>query len=276
MASSLSLSSLFSVAGKVCVVTGGGRGIGEMIARAYVENGARVYITSRQADALSQTASALTKAGPGSCHAIPEDLSTEAGCKRFAAALGEREKELHVLVNNSGISWGAPFERFPEAQWDKIFALNVKSLFLLTRALHGLLKAGSRDGDPARVINIGSIAGVNHQPVPTYSYDASKAAVHALTKKLASELAPSISVNAIAPGFVPSRMSKGLLAYAGEDLIKQGIPMGRMGNAADMGGAAIYLSSRASSWVTGQILVVDGGTVTKPISMLPTGEDASL
>lgn len=273
---SLKAASLFSVAGKVAIVTGGGRGIGEMIARTYVENGAKVYITSRSRDTLQKTAEQLTAVGPGTCIAIPEDLSTEIGCKRFADIFSSKEKELHILVNNSGISWGAPMDKFPALQWDRILSLNVTSIFLLTRALLPLLKAGAKENDPSRIINIGSIAGVMHQPVPTYSYDVSKAAVHALTKKLASELAPSITVNAIAPGFVPTRMSKGLLTYAGEDLIKQGIPMGRLGSSSDMGGAALYFSSLAGSWVTGQILVVDGGTISKPINMIPTGEDSHL
>ncbi len=273
---SLKAAALFSVAGKVAVVTGGGRGIGEMIARTYVENGARVYITSRAGDALARTAAALTAAGPGTCVAVPEDLATEAGVARFAAALAAREPAVHILVNNSGVSWGAPLDKFPDGAWDKVLALNVKAVFNLTRALLPALRAGAAPGDPARVINIGSIAGVHHQPVPTWSYDVSKAAVHALTKKLASELAPAVTVNAIAPGFVPSRMSKGLLTYAGEDLIKAGIPLGRLGSAADMGGAALYLASPAGAWVTGTVLVVDGGTVGKPISMMPTGEDAHL
>lgn len=275
--SSLKASSLFSVAGKVAVVTGGGRGIGEMIARTYIENGAKVYITSRNASALQKTAEELTSLGPGTCIAIPEDLSSENGCRKFAETFQSREKELHILVNNSGVSWGAPMEKFPESKWEAIFKVNVYSVFFLTRALLPLLKAGAKPNDPARIINIGSIAGIVPQPVPTYSYDVSKSAVHALTKRLACELSPDITCNAIAPGFVPTRMSKGLLTYAGEELIKQGIPLGRLGAEPDMGGAALYFASPAGAWVTGQILTVDGGTLAKPISMMPpTGEDSHL
>ena len=228
----LPIATLFSIAGKVAVVTGGGRGIGEMIARAYVENGARVYISSRSEATLTRTAERLSAAGPGRCIPFAEDLSSEEGCKRFAARFAELEPKLDILVNNSGISWGAPFETFPEAQWDRVLALNVKSIFLLTRALRPALERGASPGSPSRIINIGSVAGIQHQPVPTYSYDVSKAAVHSLTKKLSSELAPSITVNAIAPGFVPTRMSRGLLTYAAEADIASGVPLGRLGNAA--------------------------------------------
>ena len=183
---------------------------------------------------------------------------------------------MSVLVNNSGVSWGEPMDTYPDAAWDKLWNLNVKSIFTLTRALLPLLDAGSSPGDPGRVINVGSIAGIAPQPVPTYAYDASKAAVHMLTKKLAGELADrgadgghSITVNAIAPGFVPSRMSAQLLTYASEELISSGIPLGRLGSPEDMGGAASYLASRAGAWVTGSVITVDGGTTSQPLTMDP-------
>lgn len=261
----LAIAKLFSVAGKTVVVTGGGRGIGEMIARTFTENGASVYISSRSAETLRRTAERLSAAGPGKCTPLAEDLSTEVGCSNFARRFGELEGtdgKLHVLVNNSGIAWGESIDTFPEKQFDRVMALNVKAPFLLTRALRPFLERGSSSGDPARVINIGSITGFQHQPVPTWSYDVSKAAVHHLTRKLAAEFAPSITVNAIAPGFVPTRMSAGLLAYGGtQDDVSAGVPMGRLGAASDLGGAAVYLSSAAGAWVTGQVLVVDGGQV---------------
>lgn len=230
-----------------------------MIAQALVENGAKVYISSRSAETLRRTADRLSSLGPGHCIALPQDLADEAGCKAAAEALSSREESLNILVNNSGISWGAKFEEFPEKQWARILALNVTVPFLLTRALRPLLDKGCKPSDPARVINIGSVAGLHPQPIPTYSYDVSKAGVHMLTRKLAAELAPRITVNAIAPGYVPSRMSRGLLSYAPEERLASSVPMGRFGSAADIGGAALYLSSPAGAWVTGTILTVDGG-----------------
>lgn len=201
--------------------------------------------------AVLTPSSAVMQHRHGMVHLIDDGRPSR--CRRFAEAFAAKEKELHILVNNAGISWGAEFDKFPEKQvgawghadtaapvkqrhatpvppapqqlrpprvfllqWDTVFAVNVKTIFNLTRALYPSLKAASKRDDPARVINIGSVAGVQHQPVPTYSYDASKAAVHALTRKLSSEFAPHVTCNAIAPGFVPSRMSKGLLSYAGE------------------------------------------------------------
>lgn len=169
------------------------------------------------------------------------------------------------LINNSGIAWGEPMSTFQEAGWDRVMALNVKSVFYMTRECLPLLEAAATKESPAHVINIGSIAGITGQAVPTYSYDASKAAVHHLTKKLASDLAPSnICVNAIAPGFVPSKMSAQLVSYASKDAIRKNIPLGRLGDAGDMAGAALFLASRASAWVTGAILVVDGGFSSQP------------
>lgn len=255
---------LFSIAGRVAIVTGGGRGLGHHIAKTFVENGAKVYITSRSAETCERAAKRLTEAGPGRCIALPEDLSSEAGCKRlaerFAEAEGGSDPQLHVLVNNSGIAWGAPLESYPEAQWDRVMALNVKTPFLLSRALRPMLAKGATasPGNPSRIINIGSVVGVTPQPFPTYAYDVSKAAVHHLTRKLSSELAPAITVNAIAPGFVPSRMSRGLQAYVSEADVAKAIPMGRWGAEADIGGAAMFLASPAASWITGHVLVVDG------------------
>ncbi len=167
-------------------------------------------------------------------------------------------------------------ETYPDEAWDKLWNLNVKSVFNLSRALLPQLDAGSSPGDPARIINVGSIAGLQPQPIPTYAYDTSKAAVHMLTRKLGGELANrsaegghGITVNAIAPGFVPSRMSAQLLTYASEEGIASGVPLGRLGTPEDMGGAALFLASRAGAWMTGSVVTVDGGAVAQPITMDP-------
>lgn len=262
----LTTGSLFGVQGKVVVVTGGGKGIGKMIAAGFVANGAHVFICSRKVENIKSTAEELTNAGPGTCHAHPADLATVEGCDGYAKLLREHGvSKIHVLVNNSGASWGEPLEKYQEKGWDKCMDLNVKGVFYLTKALLPELRAAGTLGDPARVINIGSVAGIRPQRVPTFAYDVSKAAVHALTQKLAFTLAPQhITVNAIAPGLVPSDMSKGLLKYTDMAEITRGIPLGRPGGAADMAGAALFLSSTASSWITGVILPVGGGVSISP------------
>jgi NAD(P)-dependent dehydrogenase (short-subunit alcohol dehydrogenase family) len=247
---------LFSVAGKVAVVTGGSRGIGEMIARGLVEAGAKVYISARKREECEKTAAELAKAG--ACAAIPADLSTEAGARELAAAVGEREAALHILVNNAGANWGAPYEEFPDAAWDKVLAVNVKGVFHLTRALTPLLQKGAKPGDPARVINIGSIDGIRVPPLETYAYSASKAAVHHLTRALARRLAPAITVNAVAPGPFESKMMAETLRRF-KDAIVAACPLGRIGEPQDMAGVVIYLASRAGAYVTGSLLTVDGG-----------------
>ena len=270
---SLAASALFSLSNRVALVTGGGRGVGEMIARTFVENGARVYIASRSAETLRRTASRLSAAGPGSCHAIAADVGTGAGCASLAAALRERESALHVLVNNSGVAWGAPLADFPETELERAWALNVRAPLLLSRALLDLLRAGAAaestpdaaDASPSRIINVGSIVALRAQPVPTWAYEPTKAALHALSVKLAAELAPSVTVNTLAPGYVPTRMSKGLLAVAKEEAIRAAVPMGRFGSASDIGGAALFLASRAGAWVTGTTIVVDGGMLAQPM-----------
>lgn len=262
------LGKLFSIEGKVMVVTGGGRGIGAMIAESFVQCGAKVYITSRNADACQETATKLTDSGPGECIALPHDLSREKGVLAFAEQLKERESGVHALVNNSGGTWGEPFDSYPEAAFDKIFSLNVTSCFTMTRAVLPLLNAASGPSDPSRVINIASIAGSVPQPIPTFAYDASKAALIHMTKKLATELAPKVTVNSISPGFVPTKMSSQLLTYAPAEKIQSAIPAGRWGDELDMGGAAIFLASRAGQWVNGVDIPVDGGSIAKPVEMV--------
>ena len=253
---------LFSIEGKVAVVTGGSRGIGAMIARGFVEAGAKVYISARKAAECAATAEELSKSG--TCIAVPADLSTEAGCRELADAVGARENALHILVNNAGANWGAPLAEFPDAGWDKVLALNVKGVFHTTRALLPLLEKGAKPGDPARVINIGSIDGLRVPILETYSYSASKAAVHHMTRVLAVQLAPrNVTVNAVAPGPFESKMMAATLDRF-RDAIVATCPLGRIGEPEDMAGVAIYLASRAGAYVTGVVIPVDGGITVRP------------
>ncbi|UAJ10001.1 SDR family oxidoreductase [Glacieibacterium megasporae] len=256
----MKIADLFSVAGKVVVITGGSRGIGEMIARAYVENGAKVYITARNAAVCDGLAAELSKSGE--CISIPADLSKMDEIERFATALEARESRIDVLFNNAGASWGAPFDSFPESGWDKIVDLNVKSLFFLTQRLVKLLEAAGSVDDFARVINIGSIDGMHVSNIETYSYAASKAAVLHLTKMMAKNLASRhIAVNAIAPGYFPSKMTAAIPEeWAAASVAAT--PMKRIGNPTDMAGVALYLGSKASGFVCGSIIAVDGGYAT--------------
>jgi len=253
---------LFSVEGKVVVVSGGSRGIGLMIAQGLVAGGAKVYISSRSAEACDQAVSELNRLGPGQAIALPADLSNEEGARGLAKAVADREPRIDVLVNNAGANWGAPLAEYPDAAWDKVLALNVKAIFHLTRALLPQLEAAASHEEPARVINIGSIDGLHVPDLETYAYSASKAAVHQLTRSLAKRLAKQhITVNAIAPGAFPSKMMAKTLDDFGE-LIVASIPRARIGQPEDMAGVAIYLASRAGAYVTGAIIPVDGGMST--------------
>ncbi|MCP5129568.1 MAG: SDR family NAD(P)-dependent oxidoreductase [Pseudomonadales bacterium] len=252
------MKNLFDISGKVAVVTGGSRGIGAMIARGFVENGVRTYITARKEDELKATAEELSTLGE--CIALPSDLASQEGVSAFAAAIRERESKLHILVNNAGATWGADIEDFPESGWDKVMDLNVKSLFFLTRELLPALQAAGTAEDPARVINIGSVNGFTHSHMNNYSYTASKAAVHHLTRHLGADLARrNINVNGIAPGFFPSKMTAHWLDQADE--MAGEYPRGRIGSPEDAAGTAIYLCARASAWVAGHTIVLDGGVV---------------
>jgi len=251
---------LFSIAGKTALVTGGSRGIGLMIARGFVEAGAKVYISSRKADVSDRVAAELTQAG--TCISLPADLSTEAGARGLADALGAREQALDILVNNAGANWGAPLAEYPDAAWDKVLALNVKSVFHLSRFLLPLLERAARPGDPARIINIGSIDGLHVPVLETYAYSASKAAVHHMTRALARRLAPhGVTVNAVAPGPFESKMMAETLRRF-RDAIVSSCPLGRIGEPEDMAGVAIYLASRAGAYLTGAVIPVDGGIST--------------
>jgi NAD(P)-dependent dehydrogenase (short-subunit alcohol dehydrogenase family) len=250
------MSELFSIAGKTAVVTGGSRGIGLMIARGFVEAGARVIISSRKADVCDEVAAELSKVGE--CEAIPADLSSEAECRRLAEAVAARLSSLDILVNNAGATWGAPLDQFDEAAWERVLALNVKGVYHLTKFLVPLLEAAGSTDQPARVINIGSIDGIRVPMLETYSYSASKAAVHMLTRHLAKRLAPAITVNAIAPGPFESKMMAATLDAFGEQ-IAAAAPLKRIGRPDDVAGAAIFLASRAGAYLTGAVVPVDGG-----------------
>jgi NAD(P)-dependent dehydrogenase (short-subunit alcohol dehydrogenase family) len=253
------MTDLFSISGKTALVTGGSRGIGKMIATGFVEAGAKVYVSSRKAEAWDELAAELSRVGE--CIALPADLATEPGCRALADALAERESMLHILVNNAGNTWGAPFEQFDDAAWDRVLALNVKGVFHTTKFMTPLLRAASGPDDPARVINIGSIDGIMVSVLETYSYSASKAAVHQLTRNLAKRLAPSITVNAIAPGPFESKMMAATLEAFGEQ-IAANAPLKRIGRPDDMAGAAIFLASRAGAYLTGALIPIDGGMST--------------
>ena len=253
------MTNLFSVEGKTAVVTGGSRGIGLMIARGLVEAGAKVVISSRKVEPLEATAAELAESG--SCIAIAADLSTKEGTDSLAAGVREHFGELHLLVNNAGASWGAPLEEYPESGWDKVIDTNVKGILYLTIALLPELRAAASGEDPARVINIGSVDGLRVPLMESYAYSASKAAVHMLTRHLATRLAAEhINVNAIAPGPFESRM----MAFALEDperraAVEATIPKGRIGTPEDMVGTTLFLSSRAGAYLTGTVIPLDGG-----------------
>lgn len=251
------MDSLFSVAGKCVLVTGGSRGIGLMIARGFVAAGARVYLTSRKAEVCAAAAAELSTLG--SCVALPADISRMDEITRLVSELSAREPRLDVLVNNAGAAWGAPVDTFPEAGWDKVMDLNVKSVFFLTQRLLPLLDAAAGAADPARVINIGSVDGMHTSLFENFSYGPSKAALHHLTRVLATHLAARhITVNAIAPGPFDTDMMAPMAARMGDEIVAR-VPLKRMGTESDAAGAAIFLASRAASYITGTVVPVDGG-----------------
>ncbi len=253
------MNDLFDIKNKIALVTGGSRGIGEMIAEGFVANGAKVYISARKVDACVATAARLSE--HGECVALPADLSTLDGVTSLADELKARESQLDVLVNNAGAIWGAPIDEFPESGWDKVMDINVKGPFFLTQALLPLLEMAASAADPARIINVGSIDGINVNKLGTYSYGPSKAAIHHLTRTFASHLAERhITANAIAPGPFPSKMTAGIARTMGDE-VRKNVPLQRWGEPADMAGVAVFLASKAAAYISGAVIPVDGGIV---------------
>ena len=259
---------LFSVEGKIALVTGGSRGIGEMIATGFLASGAKVYISSRKADACEATAKRLMENTGGECTPLPADLSDLGSIEALASALGERESRLDVLVNNAGATWGAPLDDFPEAGWDKVMDTNVKGPFFLIQKLLPLLRESATHAEPARVINVGSVDGIKTPVFDNFSYGPSKAAVHHLTRVMAAHLVKeNILVNAIAPGPFPTWMLSAGVGFGGEvegqdwDAVGRSNPRGRVGTMEDIAGVAIFLSSRAGAFTVGETITCDGGAV---------------
>lgn len=255
------MNALFDVSGKTAIVTGGSSGIGAMIARGFVENGVKTYISARKEGPLLAKAEELSAFG--ACIPIQADLSRVEGIEHLIAEVSAREDYIDILVNNAGANWVVPIDEFPEQGWDKVMSINIKSIFFMTQKALPLLRKNGSHEDPARVINIASIHGFDNPGMPAYAYSASKSGVVHLTKHLATDLAGDhINVNAIAPGFFPSNMTK--MAVENDQIFKHAvaqIPRRRPGEPEDVAGTAIFLSSRAGAWVVGHTVVLDGGEI---------------
>lgn len=250
----MDIQKLFSLEGRVALVTGGSKNLGKHIARGFLAQGAKVYISSRKADQCDATAAEL---GPN-CISLPQDVSTVEGCRALAAKIAEREPKLDILVNNAGAAWGEPFDTFPESGWDKVMNLNVKSPFFLTQALLPQLKAAASQAQPAKVINITSIDGIRLNPWDTFSYHASKSGLIYLTRRMAATLIEDqINVTSIAPGAFASDMNRAARDHG--DGVAKNIPNKRIGVPEDMAAAAIFLASNAGNYVVGDTITVDGG-----------------
>jgi NAD(P)-dependent dehydrogenase (short-subunit alcohol dehydrogenase family) len=260
MSAMTSNTDLFSLEGKTALVTGGSRGIGAMIARGLLEAGARIIISSRKQHELDEAQAVLSEYGEVT--AMAADVSTLDGVEALAGGVAAHFPMLDILVNNAGATWGMPLDDFNEHAWDKVMDTNVKGVFFLTQKLLPNLRAAGTQESPARVINIGSIDGLHVNPMDTYSYAASKAGVHHLTRALARKLGPEhITVNAVAPGPFESKMMAATLRAFGDNIAKSA-PLGRIGRPDDMAGVAVFLSSRAGSYITGAVIPVDGGIAT--------------
>ena len=259
------MNNLFDISGKVALVTGGSRGIGEMIAAGFLANGVKVYISSRKAEICDGTAARLSEDFGGECVSLPANLANVAGCQKLADDIAAREPQLDILINNAGVSWGAPIDEFPESGWDKVMDTNVKGVFFLTQKLLPLLRQSGTAEDPARVVNVGSIDGIKNPVFETFSYGPSKAALHHLTRGLALHLTgQQIIVNAIAPGPFPTWMLSTGVGGGGDtdidwSLVGKNNPRGRVGTAEDIAGLAIFLCSRAGAYTVGEVIACDGG-----------------
>jgi NAD(P)-dependent dehydrogenase (short-subunit alcohol dehydrogenase family) len=263
----MNIDTLFSIKGKTALVTGGSRGIGYMIAEGFLRSGAKVYISARKKDACDKAAAEL--GAFGTCVAIPADVTTNEGRAHLVDEIKKHESKLDILVNNAGAAWGAPIDEFPESGFDKVMDTNVKAVFFLTRDLLPLLEKAGTHEDPARVINIGSIDGIQVPNIETYPYSASKAAVHHMTRVLAVRLGGRhITVNAIAPGPFESKMTEWLLTEHGKEIIAQ-CPIQRIGKPSDMAGTALFLASTAGSYVNGAVIPVDGGICISTLNNSP-------
>lgn len=254
----MDLTSLFSLEGRLALVTGGSRGIGRMFVEGLLAAGcARVYISARKVEQMEETIAAF---GADKVIGIPADLSQMDGMQHLADEIAKRESKLDILINNAGAAWGQPFLEFSEAGWHRTMDLNVKTPFFLTQKLHALLAAAATPECPAKVIHVSSIDGQRINPWETYAYQASKAGLIQLTRRMAARLIQdNIVVSSIAPGAFPSEMNKA--AKNAPDASAAGIPAKRIGTAEDMAAAAIYLCSRAGDYVVGETLTVDGGVV---------------
>ncbi|KAI0775579.1 NAD-P-binding protein [Trametes elegans] len=277
---SFQVKNLFDVQGKVVLVTGGSRGIGKMIATGFVKNGARVYISSRSAKDCNATADELNNLGPGSCVAIPADMQKLEEVERLVKELSARENALHVLVNNAGAAWGSTLDEYPDAAWSKLLTLNLQRVFTLTQKSLPLLReaaeqGGTEDGvykSPARIINIGSVEGLKVPEHETYAYSASKAGLHHLSRHLAGRLGfEGITSNTLACGPFESKMMAQTLREHGE-VIRAGVPLGRIGTAEDIAGACIFLASRAGAWVNGATIALDGGSIVRMGIVAPSAK----
>ena len=257
----------FSIKGKVALVTGGSRGIGEMIAAGFLASGAKVYISSRKAEICDATAKRLAKEFEGECISIPTDLANINGIEFLANEVTKKESKLDILINNAGASWGAPIDEYPEMGWDKVMDTNVKGVFFLTQRLLPSLRNAANKENPSRVVNIGSVDGIKTGGFDAFAYGPSKAALHHLTRILAASLIKeNIIVNAIAPGPFPTWMLSTGVGFGGKTDVDWGVvgeqnPSGRVGNMEDIAGLAIFLCSRASAYTVGQTITCDGGAV---------------
>lgn len=251
---------LFDLSGKHALVTGGANGLGRMIAEGLLRAGASVAVTSRKEADCARATEELQ--GVGDCLAFVADFQEPDAVSRLANRYRAARDGLDILVNNSGRTWAAPIETFPDKGWTSVMAINVQIPFQLVQAFLPELSAGASPEAPTRIINVGSIAGKVVEPLKAYSYGASKAAVHHLTRQLAADLAErSITVNTLCPGYFPTSMTAHLQGDEGAPagMLEGHIPLRRFGSAADVAGAIIFLCSRAGAYVTGAELVVDGG-----------------